>query len=160
MCYFPASQSWPRNPQSEQRKLRALSLSLNILSLQHLKKKTKRYQSLLGASLCLMAGFSVRRQTLLLGENAQRLHMSGTRIKASRLLISRLAQDTTTALNAAIKERRRIIFLLLLRAHRTSQTIGKGSTASTVKESQSKHPPKILLVTSPLCSTSPSGNLP
>jgi len=80
-----------------------------------------------------MAGLSARRQTLLLGENAQRLHMSGTRIKASRLLISRLAQDTTTALNAAIKERRRIIFLSLLRAHRTSQTIGKGSTASTVE---------------------------
>ena len=124
-----------KNPQSEQRKLRALSLSLNILSLQHLKKKTKRYQSLLGASLCLMAGFSVRRQTLLLGENAQRLHMSGTRIKASRLLISRLAQGTTTALNTVIKEKRRIIFFLLLRVHQISQTIRKGSTASTVKES-------------------------
>ena len=78
-------------------------------SLQYLKKKKKkrkkRLRSLLKMSSCLMAGFSARQQTSLLGENVQKPHMSGIRIKALKLLISRLAPDTTTASNAVTRER-------------------------------------------------------
>ena len=100
----------PNDPRSERRRLKALSSFPSISSLQHLKKRKKR-MSLLEASSCLMAGFSARRQTLLLGDHAQKPHIFGTRTKALRLLMSRPAQDTITALNAVTRERIRIMFL-------------------------------------------------
>jgi hypothetical protein len=61
--------------------------------------------------------------------------MSRTRIKALRLLTSRLAQDTTTTLNATTRKRMRIIFHSLSKAHPTSPTTGKGNMVLTAKES-------------------------
>jgi hypothetical protein len=73
-------------------------------------------------------------QTLLLGENVQKAHISGIRIKALRSLISRPVQDTIIALNAVIRKRMKVTHLSLLRALPTSSITGRRNMALTKME--------------------------